>query len=231
MATLRDVVSRIRSANKFINENDLLNDRVIASEVRSKAILLIKRESNARRLWNTDTIFTPIPCLQMEEIKLSDCCNYKSDRTISKSKIKLPRIAEGNYQYLISQVSDLDSSVVLKYMPVKRFINMLKLGLRTNEVYYWIQDQYLFVSNPNARSVRISAFFEEDLPFDILYPAKCDCGPKPPDCPDNPLDLEFKCPGYLENSVVEMTSKYLRETYLAVSDIKTEANEDTQKKQ
>ena len=232
MSTVRDVISRVRSTNKLINANDLINDRVIAAELKSRSIVLIKRETNLRRLWNTDTIFTTLPCIEMEEVPLSKCCDYISDRTISKSKLPLPRISEGNYQYLINYITDLDSSKSIKYMPIKRYINRLKLHLHTNEVYYWIQEDFLFITNPVVKSVKVSAFFEEDVPFAILYPKDCNCNTdETPDCPSNPLDLEFKCPGYLETPTIDMTSKYLRETYLSTGDIKTEANQDTQRKQ
>ena len=150
MSTVRDVVSRVRSANKWINSNGLVSDRLIAAEAKSRSILLIKREANLRRLWNTDTIFTTIPCLAMKSVPIADCGAYTSSLTVSRSIDKLPRISEGNYQYLISLVSDLEASQTIKYMPIKRFINRLRLGLKTNEVYYWVQDQYLYITNPTC---------------------------------------------------------------------------------
>jgi len=231
MSTVRDVVSRIRSANKFLNSDGLISDRIIAYELKSKAILLIKRELNLRRLWNSDTIFTTISCLPMKRVPLSECCDYRSDRMISRSVHRIPRISEGNYIYAIQGVYDLDSTVVIKYMTPSRFINRLKLNLNTNEVYYMIMDGYLYITSEDVKNARIVAFFEEDIPFDLLYPKDCSCSPNAPSCPTNPLDLEFKCPGYLENNVIEMTSEYLRKTYLSVDDIKTESNQDTQKKQ
>jgi hypothetical protein len=232
VSTVRDIISRVRSSNKFINSDDLISDRLISAELKSRAILLIKRETNLRKLWNTDTIFTTIPCLQMKEVKLSECGDYSSDIYIARSSEKLPKISEGNYQYLISIVSDLESSSSIKYMPIKRFINRIRLGLHTKEVYYWIQDQYLYITNSRTKAIKISAFFEEDIPFNILYPKCSECNKtEAPKCPENPLDLEFKCPGYLENAVVEMTSDYLRKTYLSTTDIKTQANQDTQKRQ
>ena len=65
MATLREVVSNIRSNNKLISADNSINDRVIARYARTAASLLIKRETNLRRLWATDTIFTTIGCLPM----------------------------------------------------------------------------------------------------------------------------------------------------------------------
>ena len=74
-----------------------ITDRVIASEIRNASLLLIKRETNLRKLWATDSIFTTIPCLEMVEVPISECSDYVDDCTIARSKFKIPRIAEGNY--------------------------------------------------------------------------------------------------------------------------------------
>jgi hypothetical protein len=75
------------------------------------------------------------------------------------------------------------------------------------------------------QAIRISAFFEQDVPNEVMYP-ECDCGtPQPTDeewC-KNPLDKEFALPGYLESQVLELTSKKLLSTYFQV---KTDMTED-----
>lgn len=231
MSTLRDAISSVRSTNKFINGNDLINDRAIGAELSRRAILLIKRETNLRRLWSTDTIFQTVGCIAMKKVPISECCNYRSDRMVSRSIERLPRISEGIYGYLVQGIYDLDASVDIKYMNPQRFINRLKLKLLTNDVYFWISDGYIYLTAQNTKNIRIVAYFEEDIPYSLKFPTGCDCGEVAPTCPDNPLDLEFRCPGYLENQVIEMTSQFLRQTYLSTGDIKTDANEDTQKKQ
>ena len=109
MATLRKLVSDVRSMHKLLSTDNLITDRAIASELKNNALLLIKRETNLRKLWATDTIFTTIPCLEMIEVSISECCDYVDDCTISRSKYKLPRIGEGNYQYLIQGVYSINA--------------------------------------------------------------------------------------------------------------------------
>ena len=104
MATLRKLVSDVRSVHKILSTDSLITDRAIASEIRNNALLLIKRETNLRKLWATDTLFTTIPCLEMVEVPISECCNYVDECSIARTKFKLPRVSEGNYQYVIQGV-------------------------------------------------------------------------------------------------------------------------------
>ena len=57
MATLRKLVSDVRSMHKLLSTDNLITDRAVASEIRNNALLLVKRETNLRRLWATDTLF------------------------------------------------------------------------------------------------------------------------------------------------------------------------------
>ena len=229
MSTLRKLVSDVRSMHKLISSDNLITDRVIASEIKNNSLLLIKRETNLRKLWATGTLFTTIPCLEMVEVPLSECCEYVDECTIARTRFKLPRISEGNYQYLIQGVYSINAlggkGKKFKEITVNRYINLLKLPIIKNEEYFWILNDYLYVNNPLLQKVRISAFFEEDVPNEIMYP-ECDCGTPQPTVEEwciNPLDKEYNLPGYLEKQVLELTSQKLLQTYFA---IKTDMTSD-----
>ena len=228
MSTLRKLVSDVRSMQKLLSTDSLITDRVIASEIRNDALLLIKRETNLRKLWATDTLFTTLPCLEMIEVPISECCDYVDPCTIARSRFKLPRIAEGNYQYIIQGVYSINAmsgqGKRLKEITVNRYINLLKLPIIKNESYYWIMEGYLYVSNPLLKAIRISALFEDDVPNDLLYP-ECCCGENivTEDYCMNPLDKPYALPGYLQTQVLELVTKKLMSTYFAV---KTDLTED-----
>jgi hypothetical protein len=229
MITNRDVVSRIRSTHRLLSSDASLNDRSILAELRSVASLLVKRELNLRKLVATDTIYTTVPCLEMMEVPLSECCEYVDPCTIARSKEKLPRIGESNYFYAIKGVFSVDQKIKLKEITPTRYINLLKLPARIQEFYYWVQNNYLYVTNPNLCKIKISAFFEEDVPNSILYP-ECECAIHTPtsELCKNPLDTEFKCPAYLLQNVVEVTSKNLLNTYFRLPEDRTSDNADGQ---
>lgn len=228
MSTLRQMVSRVRSLDKLINADNTVTDRVIASELRSGATFFIRRETDKRKLWNTSTIFSNIPCVEMEQVPTADCCDYVSDQYVARSKFQLPKICDGIYGLLIQGVFSVDSSRKLKEITLSRYINLLKLGLPNKDIYYWIYDRYLYISSPRVEVASIWAYFEEDIPNELLYPT-CPCPNqnKPNPCV-NPLDLEFKCPGYLEEVVVKNTLSTLMATYYRVPVDHNADNKDDQ---
>jgi hypothetical protein len=233
MATLRKLVSDVRSMHKLLSTDNLITDRVVASEIKNNTQLLLKRETNLRRLWATDTIFTTIPCLEMVQVPISECCDYVDPCNVSRTRFKLPRISEGNYQYLIQGVWSINAmggqGTRFKEVTINRYMNLLSLPLIKNQPYYWIVDGYLYVSNPLLQAVRIAAFFEEDVPNEIMF-SECCCtnGVNLDEYCMNPLDKNYGCPGYLEKQVLELTSQKLLQTYFRINDDKTSDNKDDQ---
>jgi hypothetical protein len=229
MATLRKLVSDVRSVHKILSTDSLITDRAIASEIRNNALMLIKRETNLRKLWATDTLFTTIPCLEMIEVPISECCNYVDECSVARTKLKLPRISEGNYQYVIQGVYSINAlggtGKKLKEITVNRYINLLKLPIIKNEEYYWISNGYLYVNNPLLKSIRFVALFEEDVENEIMYP-ECGCGTPEYTTEElckNPLDKEFPLPGYLEQQTLQLTSQKLLSTYF---NLKTDTSQE-----
>ena len=221
MSIYRKLISDIRGLHKLLSTDAIITDRVIASQLKVDALLLIKRETNLRRLWATDTLFTTIPCVEMIEVPISECCDYADPCMISRSKLKLPRICEGNYQYLIQGVYSINAlqgkANKLKEITVNRYINLLKLPIIKKDVYYLISNDYIYVTNPMVQKIRMAALFEEDIPNELMYP-DCECGNSPTldDLCKNPLDKESFIPGYLEKQVLQLTSQTLLSTYFGV---------------
>ncbi len=231
MSTLRKLVSDVRSMHKLLSTDGLITDRAIASEIKNNSVLLIKRETNLRRLWATDTLFTTIPCLEMEERPISECCDYTDPCKVARSKYKLPPISEGNYQYLIQGVWSINAmggvAKKFKEITINRYINLLKLPIIKKESYFWIYDDYLYISNPLIKNVRIAAFFETDVPNTVMYGCTSQTIPLDEFC-KNPLDKEYGVPGYLEKQVLELTSQKLLQTYFRLKQDMTSDDLDGQ---
>lgn len=218
MATGRKLVSDVRGLHKMLSSDGMITDRLILSEIKNVTNLLVKRETNLRKLWATDTLFTTIPCLELEEVSISECCDYVEECTIAKTKYKLPRISEGNYQYVIQGVYSINAlggkGKKLKEVTINRYLNLLKLPIIQKEEYYFIHNNYLYVTNPFIKAIMLVAFFEEDIPNEIMF-SDCDCGKQYPldEICKNPLDKEFALPGYLTEQVLDIVSKRLLSTY------------------
>lgn len=228
MATGRKLVSDVRAMHKLLSTDSLITDRAILSEIRNTALTLTKRETNLRKLWATDTLFTTIPCLELQEVPISECCDYVEECNVSRTKYKLPRISEGNYQYLIQGIYSINAmggkGKKFKEITINRYLNLLKLPVVKKENYYWIHNGYLYTTNPFLKAVMMVAMFEEDVPNHIMYP-DCDCGTSSSveeKC-KNPLDKEFPLPGYLVDQTLKLVSEKLLNTYFR---LKTDMTQD-----
>lgn len=209
MATLRSIVSSIRGMNKLFSADNKITDRLVAAEIRSTAYLLIKQETNKRRLWQSPNLFTALECVDMVTVPLSECCSYSSPCNIARSKSRLPKIAEGsNFGLLVQGVFDVNTQQSYDYMPPSRYENALRLKLRGKQYVYWIKNGYLYINDPLVELASIYAFFEEDIPDSLNT-----CNTQP-SC-INPLDKEFKFPGYLEKNLKDIVHDEIRKTYLA----------------
>ena len=162
----------------------------------------------------------------MKPVPIGECCEYASPYMVSRSVEKIPKIAEGIFGLLVQNVVSIDNMNSFKESTPRRFANALKLGLKTNINVFWIFDSHLYCSNGKLERINLSALFEEDVPNKLLCP-DCDCVPNK-ECDEciNPLDLPFKCPGYLEKPVKDEVAKKLLSTFFNISPDFTSDNKD-----
>lgn len=227
--TGRQLISDIKAMSKLITSDALVNDRSIFSEAKSVSRVLIKRETDRRKLFQSPNLFTHLTCIPMTPVPLAECCEYTSELMVARTKEKLPKIAEGIFGLLIQQVSSVDNTIFFKESTARRYANILKLGL-PGDKYYWLYNGYGYVSNPDIKAINIFAYFEEDIPTSLLFPQDCDCSTPPLSPCHNPLDDEFKCPGYLEDAVKNMVRDVLLRNYFQLPQDKQSDNLDGQSK-
>lgn len=220
MATLRDDISRVRSTHHLLSFDTEISDRAIAAELKSSAHLLMKRETDKRKLWSTDSAFEEIGCLRLQTVSLAECCDAPPGAEIARSVHKLPPVLEGAWGHLVQGVYNVNGTKQFKEVTLSRYINLQKLPRRrSGEIYYFFLNGYLYITQPEIQAIRIRAHFEEDLPESLLYPKDCEvCGgsAKTPPC-SNPLDRPFRRPGYLSDQIVSLTSEKLLQRYFNVS--------------
>jgi hypothetical protein len=179
----------------------------------------------------------------MIEVPISECGSYVDDCMIARTKFKIPRITEGNYQYVIQGVYSINAmsgkGKKLDMITVNRYINLLKLPIIKKKEYFWISNDYLYVTNPFIQTIRLVALFEEDIPNEIMYP-DCNCSNQNVSDDEwckNPLDKEFPLPGYLTKQVLQLTSQALLSTYFQISadisqeGVETVSNLNTRRRQ
>lgn len=251
-ATYREAVSRVRSEFKMQTADSFINcsDRLILSEIQSTTIVYITQRTDKRALWNSPNIFTELSCLSLEQVPLAECCDFVSDCTIARTTVQLPKIAEGtNFGMLIQGLYSIDgiSRRFIESTP-DRYRNSLGLGLINKQIHFFIKNKYLYIGDDKIERVRLSAYFQEDIPDTLIsYPGYCNntnslvqgCCPQSTQtakgsvndytscCPPNPYDLEWKIPSKLTDPVIKEVANKLLSIYKRSVDDKTPDGNDT----
>lgn len=189
--TNADVISQIKTLNKYIQDDDNLTDRAVYRLAKSQAALLIRRELDRRKLLTSDNVFQSYECLDLILVSGTECdCSTK----VRRSKNPLPQIEEGLYSYLIQGVFNIDNSEEIFPTTIRENINRSKLRIKGNKTYYLIKNHYLYVLNPDVESVNIYAYFT-----DAINASPC----------QSMYEREFKFPPYLFPTLFSLCNQEL----------------------
>lgn len=234
-ASYREAVARVRGEFKLTAADTLesIPNRMILSEIQATTITYLCQRTDKRQLWNSPNIFQVLPCLKLIQVPVASCCDYDSECTIARSQVQLPKIAEGtNFGMLIQGLYSIDgiSRRFIESTP-DRFANSLRLGLKTKQIHFFLQNKYLYVGDDKIERVKLSAYFEEDIPDSLIsYPTYCGgtlsegCCPDSNQtqlltgdmsacCPINPYDIEWPAPAKLADPIIKEVANKLLNTY------------------
>lgn len=223
--TNREIVSTIRGTNKLLSSDGLINDRTILSLAKSMSKTLSVQKANQRRGWNTNTLFESI-CIELKQAPLSDCCAAPQGKMVSRSVHKIPKIVESNYSYLMQGIFNVELETQINVISISRYINLSKLPGIDKKVFAWFHNDYLYISGPFVKQVKLVAMFSEDVPKKFKS-KDCGCGNAYSPC-TSPLDEEFKCPANLESTIITGVAQTLLSTYFQINDDKSSNNKDDQ---
>lgn len=203
--------------NKLLSSDQLITDRAIVHEGKDAANMIITQSLDKRKYWQSPNLFAYFPCLEMKKVPITECCEYTGSRDVAKSVKKLPKIGEGQWGLAIQGVFGLDNMKKFKETTPSRFSNILKLGLLTKDLFYWIINDSLYVSNPDTKAVNMFAYPAEIIMDNsLLFPGEdCDCMIKPDieDLCASPLDQPFYAPQNRVEDIKKLVYQNLMRTY------------------
>ena len=194
MYTNSEIISLIRNSNKFLSSDQKVSDRYLLNAAKTTARNLLRQDKNLIKIHKSDEMFQLLSCIPMETIDISSCLGVNSDIKIARSKEQLPSDIEvSSNGYIIQRVYTLDNQdfnkTTLREFEIGR---QLKYN---NRKYYWIENNYLYISEPEVECVSLKAFFKDDISV--------------VDCKD-PYTERFYCPSYLVSSVLDLVNQKLR---------------------
>jgi hypothetical protein len=209
--TNREIISDIVNDLRALNLDDRVSKRYILSKLRSFAALFIKRDADTRRLLNIAEIWTNVPCVELCEKPLVDCCDIDIPNcdTVMVSRKKLPEVLQTQYKELLQIINPKYSREFIPTTP-QQYKNIINREFQDKRLkYYWISNGYLVVPDALVTTVTVRGVFlepSEAMKLNSCIPAE------EQEC-ISILDQPFICPDYLVSVVKQETLKDLFSFY------------------
>lgn len=197
MRTNSEIISIVRNSNKFLSKDNKLSDRYVVALAMNVVKRIIKQSNNLPKLYKSNEIFQAYLCKDFDKVDMSECCNIKTGTYVAKSRQPIPEIESGLYGYLIQRITPVDGSRDFNITTARDYNNIINLKYAGNNIYCWIQNGYLYISNPEIEKANIYAYFSD-------YTPSTEDG-----CPST-YDRIFLCPEWLLDEVMEVLSKELQ---------------------
>lgn len=167
MATIGEVISRIRGQIKAETQDAFVTDRYVYSLVIKFAQLYMRRQDFANKLMKFNPVWTTLPYVELIEVDKVEahCSGIKSGCTIKRTKEKLPRMIEGYWGPLIRTVSSIDGSFELQPTQPGTYTSMTKTtSFRYNKSkYFWYLNDYLYFPDLDWDAVKLEGVFDDDI--------------------------------------------------------------------
>lgn len=167
MATIGEVVSRVRNQFKSSRQDAFLTDRYIYSLIIKYTTVFLRRQDSTNKLMKFNSVFKTLPFVELIEVDKIEagCSGIKSGHTIKRTKHKLPNFMQGYWGPIIRTVSSIDGGIELQPTQPGTYTSMTKTSsFKYNKTrYFWFLDGYLYLPNTDWDAIKVEGIFEDDI--------------------------------------------------------------------
>ena len=217
-----NLVSRIQSLLKGTSKDGRISRRLILKTAESKAKFLIAQKLNDRSLYREQNLYQTISCIELIDQDIIRCpiIEFKSCRSLKRSKLKLPELIHSKYGNSLKEVTSIDGQYSFEPITPAQYRLNKKRTLKTKTDYFYVQDGYLYLPDSEVEMVDIIV-----LTIDLYELEQCSS------CSENKCksawDFEFICPDKLLEVVIQETIKELSLNKQIREDVNPNLNEAT----
>lgn len=217
-----NLVSRIQSLLKGTSKDGRISRRLILKTAESKAKFLISQKLNDRSLYREQNLYQTISCIELIDQDIIRCpiIEFKSCRSLRRSKLKLPELIHSKYGNSLKEVTSIDGQYSFEPITPAQYRLNKKRTLKTKTDYFYVQDGYLYLPDSEVEMVDIIV-----LTTDLYELEQCSS------CSENKCksawDFEFICPDKLLEVVIQETIKELSLNKQIREDVNPNLNEAT----
>lgn len=167
MATIGDIISRVRSQVKAEVQDAFVTDRYLYSLIMKYGKLYMRRQDHLNRLMKYNSIWTTLPFVELIEVDKVEahCTGIRSGCVIKRTKEKLPEFMEGTWGPLIRTVSSIDGSIEVQPTHPGIYTSMTKTTtFKYNKIkYFWYLNGHLYLPNVEWEAIKIEGVFDDDI--------------------------------------------------------------------
>jgi hypothetical protein len=207
-----DLISEIRNDIRALNIDDFIPPKYIFNKLKGYCSLFIKRDSDNRRLFKLNNLWTTITCLSLQKSSLIQCCDIDipSCKSVMKSVLQLPELYSTIYGNLINVTSVDGSTVYLQSSPNQYKDLFNREYYNKKQKYFWIENNYLIIPDTEVEVVTVRGMFINGAEAKKLNNCEKQIASSNSNSNKNCtsiLDEEFVCPDYLLAVVKQETLK------------------------
>ena len=161
---IKEVISKIRSRNKWLSEDSEISDRTLYSIAQDKAAVLIKQEFNKGRLLVSDNVFQVLECKDLKLVSAVECDLPASICSkVRRTNLQLSGLGDSELGYSIQGVFNIINSEEIFPTTIREFIQLNSLRIKPVKTYYIVKNGYVYVLDQDIECINIYAYSVEDL--------------------------------------------------------------------
>lgn len=208
MVTNGEFVSRVTNSIKSLTKDGHVSGRWILDIGKTKAKFLMAQKLDEMTLFKEDGLITYIPCVPMQRVKSKDCCvvEFRICENIMQSCETLPEGLFGKNGPSIFSVTNVDESLVYRYITPRRYVDIKKRRYRSkNSRFFTVKDGYLILLNSKSELVDVGMItLDKDKAMEL---SACECDKKKKKECKSKWDSEFVCPDKFLELVARETAQ------------------------
>lgn len=166
-----DILFNLEGTSRISDDSEIDIEQIYFKIDSTRAFLIRQDQSKGRSL--SDNIIQTLPCLEVQQVSASECCNINSSCTIMRTKLRIPRPIELYQKDLITRVSGTNIlSSSWNYIPYAQVEYSGLSKWNKNSTKWFLKDGYIYIINPpNLTTITVSGVFER--PSDLATYKTC----------------------------------------------------------
>lgn len=204
-------------------------NRFIYQKIKSARALILSQQNDKGNLYNSSEYQT-IKCFPFNIVDISECCNVKLGKKISKSKFKLPKSINFNSGRPAVDIYTIDYGNKINIQGLDSIISNITKKYQFPIPDAFIQNEYLYL-NETITGVKLQGIFEDPEIIDDLN--VCfeydNCGNLIQEtCPIPMLEKSFNISGKLWDNIALKAALDIARFYgISVEDKSNDANNNS----